>query len=96
VALRAADPDGVAALRLWYLVQGGAWTEVAMAPAAVAGLFTGRIPGQSAARVVQFYVEGTGRAPARLSPPPAATAARSSRCRTARRASAARSATCVS
>jgi len=56
VSVRAADPDGVAALRVFYSVNGGAWLSAAMAGAD--GDFLGTIPGQAASARVQFYVRG--------------------------------------
>ncbi|MBN1418750.1 MAG: lamin tail domain-containing protein [Planctomycetes bacterium] len=56
VSIRADDPDGVAGCTLFWSVQGGAWGQAAMAEAA--GVYTATIPGQSAGRIVQFYVRG--------------------------------------
>ncbi|MEX2188301.1 MAG: lamin tail domain-containing protein [Pirellulales bacterium] len=58
VSVRVDDPDGVASARLWYSLNGGAWSNVAMS-AGADNLYTGAIPGQSSGQVVQFYVEGT-------------------------------------
>ena len=52
----ASDPDGVADMTLWYSVDGGAWTSSTMNVNGVQ--FSGEIPGQNAASIVQFYVEG--------------------------------------
>lgn len=52
------DPDGVTACALWYAVNGGAWASVAMT-AGTGGVYTGQVPGQAAAALVQFYVEAT-------------------------------------
>ena len=51
------DPDGVVTMNLWYSVDGGAWQSDSMSP--VNGRYEGLIPGQAAASIVQFYVEGT-------------------------------------
>ena len=56
VSASADDPDGVAWVRLWYSVAGGAWASVPMEPGA-GGLLAAEVPGQSAARTVQIYVE---------------------------------------
>ena len=59
VSVFADDPDDIALMTLWYSVAGGAWQSAAMALEAGTGsLFTARVPGQTAARIVQFYVEG--------------------------------------
>lgn len=58
VSVDAADPNGIATMNLKYSVAGGAWQTLAMAPANSAH-FTTSIPGQVAASIVQFYVEGT-------------------------------------
>ncbi len=50
------DPDGVGEATLRYSVEGGAWREIGMRSSA-GGLYQGTIPGQPAARTVQFYVE---------------------------------------
>ncbi len=56
VSVEAADPDGVASVDLWYRVDTGGWQRVAMA--ASGSTYRATIPGQSASRLVQFYVEG--------------------------------------
>lgn len=56
VTAAASDPDGVSAMTLYYSVAGGAWTNVPMSQAG--GRYVGTIPGQAAAAIVQFYVEG--------------------------------------
>lgn len=56
VTARAADPDGLGAFTLHYSVEGAAAVNVAMA--ATGDTFTASIPGQSAAKVVQFWVSG--------------------------------------
>jgi PKD repeat protein len=59
VSIFASDPDGVAQMTLWYSVAGGAWRSAAMSlVAGTSTLYTGRVPGQSASRIVQLYVEG--------------------------------------
>ena len=58
VSVSAADPDGVVAMKTWYAVGGGAWNEVGMVHQGD-GRYAGAIPGQSAASIVQFYVQGT-------------------------------------
>ncbi|MCL5098964.1 MAG: lamin tail domain-containing protein, partial [Candidatus Omnitrophica bacterium] len=57
VSVKPGDPDGVAALVLWWSVNNGAWSSTPM-EAASDGSFSGTIPGQAAGRIVQFYVEG--------------------------------------
>lgn len=56
VTATAADPDGLGAFTLHYSVDGAAAVNVAMT--AAGGNFTASIPGQSAAKVVQFWVTG--------------------------------------
>lgn len=57
VSVVAEDSDGVAAMLLWYSVNGGGWSSAAMTPGDN-GLYMAAIPGQSAGAIVQFYVEG--------------------------------------
>ena len=57
VSVRADDPDGVSAMTIWYSVQGGPWSSVPMTDTGD-GNYVGVIPGQPAASIVQFYVEG--------------------------------------
>jgi hypothetical protein len=57
VSVEAADPDGLAGLTLNYAVAGGAWQSVAMT-SADGRRFSGTIPGQAAASIVQFHVAG--------------------------------------
>ncbi|MDG2385663.1 MAG: lamin tail domain-containing protein [Pirellulaceae bacterium] len=57
VSVVADDPDHVTSVNLWYQVSGESWQDVTMTRNE-AGRFTGVIPGQNAASVVQFYVEG--------------------------------------
>jgi len=59
ISVRAADPQGVAAVSLFYSVNGGAWNSTAMTPQGATGLYTGTIPGQAAAATVQFYVQAS-------------------------------------
>lgn len=73
VTIAAADPDGLAALTLRYAVAGGAWQSTAMS-SADGRIFAATIPGQPAASIVQFYVEGSD-ATAALSTCPAAGSA---------------------
>jgi hypothetical protein len=56
VSVAAADPDGVAAMALWYAVDGAPFEAAAMTEA---GRWVGTIPGQSAGAIVQLYVEAT-------------------------------------
>ena len=56
VSVEADDPDGVASLTLRHSIEDGAFSTVAMSR--VGNVWSGSIPGQSAARLVQFYVEG--------------------------------------
>lgn len=55
---RAFDPDGIAALTLFYSVNGGAFASISMTTTG-GGLYSGSIPGQVAGAVVQFYIRGT-------------------------------------
>lgn len=57
VSVSASDPDGVAAVRLAYSVNGGTWRELAMT--ATRGNYLGSIPAQANGAVIQFYVLGT-------------------------------------
>ena len=47
VSVRAADPDGVASMTLFWSLDGGSWNSVAMI-AGADGLYTGVVPGQAA------------------------------------------------
>jgi hypothetical protein len=58
VSVRAADPQGVANMVARYSVNGGAAASVPMT-LSPDGRYKAIIPGQSAAAIVQFYVEGT-------------------------------------
>jgi len=55
VAVRAQDPDGVAAVTLWYRLDGNAWRSVLMER--TNDVFAGDIPPQTGGSLVQFYVE---------------------------------------
>lgn len=63
VSVTASDPDRIASLVLKYSVAGAAWQGVPMSPdvspfnASTLQRFNAAIPGQAAARVVQFYIE---------------------------------------
>lgn len=65
VSVRAGDPDAVAAMALWWRVDGGSWTSLAMTPDFTAfndsgpQRFQASIPGKPAGKVVQLYVEGS-------------------------------------
>ena len=77
VSVRAADPDGVAGLTLWWSVDGGTWTSTAMtADGAAPGGYRGLIPGKAAGTIVQFYVEGADVFGARSTYPAAGTNSR--------------------
>ncbi len=56
VSVTASDPDGLGAVSLFYAVNGGAFTSIAMANQG-AGRFTATVPGQAAGAKVQFYVQ---------------------------------------
>lgn len=56
ITARAADPDGLGTLTLYYSVNGGAFVPVVMTPAGDGTTYKALVPGQSAASVVQFYV----------------------------------------
>ncbi|MCA9215413.1 MAG: tandem-95 repeat protein, partial [Planctomycetales bacterium] len=58
VSVRAADPNGVSTMKLYYSVAGGPMNSVNMTDTGD-GLYEGTIPGQAAELAVQFYVEGT-------------------------------------
>jgi hypothetical protein len=57
VTVDAADPDQVAAMTLYYSVNGGVFQQTPMIHAG-SGQFTGTIPPQASASIVQFYVSG--------------------------------------
>ena len=58
VSAAVADPQGVAAVQLYYRVNSGAWQNIAMTLGAV-GRHTGTVPGQAAGSLVQFYLRAT-------------------------------------
>ncbi|MDG2383427.1 MAG: lamin tail domain-containing protein [Pirellulaceae bacterium] len=76
VSLRAADPDTVASMSLWYAADGGKWHRVAMS-AKDGGEYAAVIPPHSSATVVQFYAEGTDGRDARSTFPPQGPESRS-------------------
>ena len=57
VSIQAADPDGIAAMSLFYSVNGGNFQQVTMG-AGPGGRYEAGIPGQSSGSVVSFYVRG--------------------------------------
>jgi hypothetical protein len=57
VSVVADDPDGILGMATWYSVNEGAWATVPMVHQG-GGLYEGTIPGQPAAAIVQFYVQG--------------------------------------
>ena len=57
VTVRAADPEGMSTMDLFYSVDEGPFTSIAMS--ATNGTYQATIPGQSAAQIVQFYAEAT-------------------------------------
>ncbi|MCH8922893.1 MAG: lamin tail domain-containing protein, partial [Planctomycetes bacterium] len=57
VRVAAEDPDGLDSMTLWWSIDGGVPTSTPMSLQAD-GMMAGTIPGQRAATVVQFYVEG--------------------------------------
>lgn len=56
VNVTASDPDALGAVSLFYAVNGGVFTNLAMTDQA-AGRFTATIPGQASGAKVQFYVQ---------------------------------------
>jgi hypothetical protein len=60
VSVRAADPDGVTGLTLWWNVNGGNWSSLPMTATDESGAveYSASLPGKAAGTVVQFYVEG--------------------------------------
>jgi len=62
VSIRAADPDGVSGLTLWWNVNGDTWSSLTMTAAASDAFgaveYTAGLPGKAASTVIQFYVEG--------------------------------------
>jgi hypothetical protein len=57
VSIDATDPDGISDLVLFYSVNGGSFNSVPMTLASNDS-FQGSIPGQSASRIIRFYVRG--------------------------------------
>ena len=57
VSVEAADPNNVSGATLFYSVNGGAFSSVAMTLAS--GTWSAAIPGQSAGAIAQFYVRAT-------------------------------------
>jgi len=53
------DDNGIGAVALFYNVDGGAWTEMAMTAVKVSGNYTAVIPGQAVDTVVGYYVKAT-------------------------------------
>jgi hypothetical protein len=75
VTVKAQDPDGMGAVNLRYAVNGSAsFATVAMTVSN--GTYTGTIPGQSAATIVQFYVEAADALNATSALPAAGAASR--------------------
>ncbi|MDG2125933.1 MAG: lamin tail domain-containing protein, partial [Verrucomicrobiales bacterium] len=58
VSVVGGDPDGVAAAKVFYSVDGGAWESVVMGGDSD-GRYLGILPAQANGSVVQFYVEAT-------------------------------------
>ncbi|MSU31737.1 MAG: hypothetical protein EXS25_03560 [Pedosphaera sp.] len=59
VSVATADPEGVIACQLeWSITSGRSWSSIAMTPKGD-GLYSGTIPAQAAATVVQFFVRAT-------------------------------------
>jgi hypothetical protein len=63
VSVCAADPDGIAAMTLWWRVDTNAWTSVPMtldaSNASTLQRFSAAIPGKAAGTIIQFYLQGT-------------------------------------
>jgi hypothetical protein len=58
VSIRAMDPDGVAAMTLWWRVDTNAWDSVPMTPDAESPQrFKGIVPGKAAGAIIQFYLQ---------------------------------------
>lgn len=55
ISVAVEDPDGVAAVSLWYAVDGGAWEQVEMSESA--GRWSASLEGQEAGAIAQLYVE---------------------------------------
>jgi hypothetical protein len=58
ITAKAADPDGVASMQLFYSVNNGPFQTTTMG-IGTGGLYQATLPGQPAATVVQFYVRAT-------------------------------------
>ena len=58
ISIRAYDPQDVAAMTLFWRLDGSAWNSQAMTSAG-GGLYQSVIPGQAAGAKVQFYIQGT-------------------------------------
>ena len=59
VSVEADDPDGIAAMTLWWSANGGAWSGAPMSPAPMptaSNRYSGTVPGFAARTVVQFFV----------------------------------------
>ena len=56
VSVDIADPDAVSSATLWYSVDGGVWESQSLSHVS-ADTYAAAIPGQSAGRLIQFYVE---------------------------------------
>ena len=60
VSISAADPDNVTAMTLWWRLDPGAWSSLPMTgDGAPLPRYSASLPGQTAGKIVQFYVEGT-------------------------------------
>ena len=59
VTARAADPDGLGALTLFYSRDGGVFTGIPMTPVGDGTTFRATLPGSAAAAVVRFYIAAT-------------------------------------
>ncbi|MFP6858829.1 MAG: lamin tail domain-containing protein [Roseibacillus sp.] len=58
VTVQASDPEGIGAMAIYYSVNGGGFQSTTMATSGD-GRYSGTIPGQSAGRIVRFYVRGS-------------------------------------
>ena len=56
VAIDASDPDGISSMTVFYSINGGAFQSSPMAVGQDGVRYVGAIPGQSAGRIVRFYV----------------------------------------
>ena len=57
VTVAASDPQGISELQVWYSVDGGDFASTPMT-LGEDGEYVGVIPGQDAATLVHFYIEG--------------------------------------